>query len=568
MLARVTTDAALAADMAKSGSVVFAFGDGVAKAFDPDQLRDEKGMWASDGATGALQAAVPELKHFGGETARDRNYDPAHRWLYASTHANPNGSPVTIPGDSKATGIAVKVNPATKHIHFSELTSHIKGAGRRMVDAVISSHPDFTFSVTDWSQVGEDERKGPSFWDKVKEAHPGKFDVEKAFNPDEPRADDGKWTDGGGGQPRQRQPKWELGRPLTQESLEQLDIDTLDQMAFGHKSGDIVTLKPSEINIQYDGDLANPHDKFKAGGMDWARSVDLSEPVDVEIKQDGKFYLGDGHHRWFAAGKTGRTLQAKIEVKAKPIKALLENGIKKYSPDQPRTEDGKWTDVGGGSSDRVGIVASGMQAAKDKRAEWAAQAKNQTIEQIIVAAPANQARLAATGAEIAAATGATFKNPDVKTKNERGLSRFKEKVAQGRAPANVVDIVRGGFAASTPEQARAIVAELAKRFPTIDEGWRMNEYNYFDRAALVRFPDGMIGEVQIMEPRLASAKSDKAGGGGGHAMYVTARSLPEGNPTKVALVQQMKNLYGRAYEALSPSWKAELGSLARTSGKA
>jgi hypothetical protein len=98
----------------------------------------------------------------------------------------------------------------------------------------------------------------------------------------------------------------------------------LSKQAYGVQDDDIVTLRPSQIKIQYHGDLENPEDKFKKGGMGWVKSVDFSTPVDVEVKQDGNYYLADGHHRWFAAGKLGdKPLRAKVQVKARPIETIL-----------------------------------------------------------------------------------------------------------------------------------------------------------------------------------------------------------------------------------------------------
>lgn len=113
--------------------------------------------------------------------------------------------------------------------------------------------------------------------------------------------------------------------PLTRDMLERMEPEQLDRMAFGHARGDIVTLDPKEINIKYKDDLVNPEDKFAKGGMAWARSVDLSEPVKVHIGEGGKFHLEDGHHRWFAAQKTGRPLTAEIDdVKANAINEILK----------------------------------------------------------------------------------------------------------------------------------------------------------------------------------------------------------------------------------------------------
>jgi len=110
----------------------------------------------------------------------------------------------------------------------------------------------------------------------------------------------------------------------TRDELERMNIDDLDRMAYGHASGEIIQLNPSQIRIQYPVDISNPEYKFEQKGMDWVKSVDFSEPVKVSIKQNGKFYLEDGHHRWFAAKKLGLPLMAEIEVKAKPIETILQ----------------------------------------------------------------------------------------------------------------------------------------------------------------------------------------------------------------------------------------------------
>jgi hypothetical protein len=98
------------------------------------------------------------------------------------------------------------------------------------------------------------------------------------------------------------------------------------------------------------------------------------------------------------------------------------------------------------------------------------------------------------------------------------------------------------------------VKGFASKFDVIDEGWRSTDMGYFDRPLKVRFKDGMVGEVQIMEQHLAKAKSgpDK-GGGGGHDLYVRARSLPEGDPRKRELVSKMQSMYRSAARGAHPS---------------
>lgn len=107
------------------------------------------------------------------------------------------------------------------------------------------------------------------------------------------------------------------------ESLERLDINELDHMAFGCASGDVLSLKPSDVVIHYHGDLENPQHLFAQKGMAWARLVDLTSPIEVSVNDAGDFILEAGHHRWFAAQKTDRTILVHVSIKGKPIERIL-----------------------------------------------------------------------------------------------------------------------------------------------------------------------------------------------------------------------------------------------------
>ncbi len=98
------------------------------------------------------------------------------------------------------------------------------------------------------------------------------------------------------------------------DKIAQTSFDDLVQLCFGIRDEQILTLNPSDIRIQYKDDLLNPQYKYEQGGMDWIRSVSFEEPIDVDIKQDGKFYINDGHHRWFAAKKLGLPIKAKVHI--------------------------------------------------------------------------------------------------------------------------------------------------------------------------------------------------------------------------------------------------------------
>lgn len=110
----------------------------------------------------------------------------------------------------------------------------------------------------------------------------------------------------------------------TREQLEQMDIDELDRLAFGMADGDVISVSPASIRILYPGDLDNPQARFDQEGMVWARSVDLSEPVDLSVNDAGELCLEDGHHRWFAAKKCSRSLQGTVTIKGRPIERILQ----------------------------------------------------------------------------------------------------------------------------------------------------------------------------------------------------------------------------------------------------
>ena len=101
--------------------------------------------------------------------------------------------------------------------------------------------------------------------------------------------------------------------------------EAIEEMAFGVKIVDVQDLSPEDITVTSLGDMENPESKFEIEGMGWARSEDLSEPVEMAIDKDGNYDLKDGHHRWLAAQKTDRPLKAKVdEIRANSINVILD----------------------------------------------------------------------------------------------------------------------------------------------------------------------------------------------------------------------------------------------------
>lgn len=105
-------------------------------------------------------------------------------------------------------------------------------------------------------------------------------------------------------------------------------IDTLDRAAFGFADSDITELMPNQLNIKWKDDMLNPPQKQKHSGLSkiqWAKSVDFSEPIDVSYSK-GKFWIEDGHHRYYAANILNQPLKVNLEINEQPLR-VLSNGL-------------------------------------------------------------------------------------------------------------------------------------------------------------------------------------------------------------------------------------------------
>lgn len=103
-----------------------------------------------------------------------------------------------------------------------------------------------------------------------------------------------------------------------------LPIDMLDRLAFGFSDSDITELPPSKLSIKWKDDLENVKWEVNKSGLTpkvWASKVDLAEPIDVSYEK-GKFFIEDGHHRYFAAKTLGKKLKINLEIKENPILKL------------------------------------------------------------------------------------------------------------------------------------------------------------------------------------------------------------------------------------------------------
>lgn len=111
-------------------------------------------------------------------------------------------------------------------------------------------------------------------------------------------------------------------------------IELLDKVAFGFSDEDIKTIDPRKLNIKWKDDLDNVLWEVKKSGLTpkkWSEKVDLSEPIDVSYS-NGKFWIEDGHHRYYEAKTLGKLLNANVEITDKPIAKIM--GSKNYNYDK------------------------------------------------------------------------------------------------------------------------------------------------------------------------------------------------------------------------------------------
>ena len=112
------------------------------------------------------------------------------------------------------------------------------------------------------------------------------------------------------------------------------DIDILDRAAFGFSEDDVKTINPRDLKVRWFNDLENVKHEIKHSGLgeaEWAKQVDLSEPIDVDYWEDHKlnfkrgFYIQDGHHRYTAALILSKPLNVNLQIKVNPIGVLAPN---------------------------------------------------------------------------------------------------------------------------------------------------------------------------------------------------------------------------------------------------
>lgn len=109
-----------------------------------------------------------------------------------------------------------------------------------------------------------------------------------------------------------------------------MNVDDIDRQAFGFASSDIKTIDPKKLHVKYKSDFENVLHAQQISGLGklgWARTINLTEPVQLSYEK-GKFWIEDGHHRYYAALILGKMLNVDdVEIKDKPHLAAVKKAI-------------------------------------------------------------------------------------------------------------------------------------------------------------------------------------------------------------------------------------------------
>lgn len=145
----------------------------------------------------------------------------------------------------------------------------------------------------------------------------------------------------------------------------------------------------------------------------------------------------------------------------------------------------------------------------------------------------------------------------------KARKRVEQKITEkGYDGANhVTDVVRATIVVKDVEQVRQVMEKLAKKIPTMYEGIATTDLGYADAKSLIRFPNGQIGEVQIIEPNMLEAKFKGYPDldlRPGHDLYYDSRELSKEDKKGrkgFDLHMESKEVYGVALKKANKGWR-------------
>lgn len=235
----------------------------------------------------------------------------------------------------------------------------------------------------------------------------------------------------------------------------------------------------------------------------------------------------------------------------------------------------------------VRLVGLNAKARRGVELEFKSKQKGYTVKQYYDAAKGPQKEIVKIGKELSEALGdeIAFLSPGVKKLEEM---RGKIKRKGYKDASNFTDVCRCGFAVKDASNIKAIINRISKDYEILDEGLAEVTGGYFDQKILVRFDNGIVGEVQIWEPHLLAAKEGSefveqlfpdhlkafisdmdipAKNKSGHALYDQQKKLVYRGKVKKGkqpeydqIDKEMDSVYASAKKSANASWKSGLDS--------
>ena len=242
----------------------------------------------------------------------------------------------------------------------------------------------------------------------------------------------------------------------------------------------------------------------------------------------------------------------------------LQGGSVSFDPGlHPHGERGWWapTEQSYARGDyRPGIKATTDEGVKQQKQTWGNTSTIRTIGGVVKAAPVVHKHLEESVDDITAELGLTMKRaPGPKTYNAKGIERTKEKGAARGGVQYVSDIARTAVIVDHPDEADAVIAELAKRYEITAEDWKVTPMKYADRAVNIHFRNGLMGEVQFVERSMAHMKEFA------HTYYnytrqarFTSQAEKDKDPKYTEAMRKQAGYYGKVLSDYSLEWKHTL----------
>ena len=206
--------------------------------------------------------------------------------------------------------------------------------------------------------------------------------------------------------------------------------------------------------------------------------------------------------------------------------------------------------------------------------------QNLTVEQYYKKAKAPQKQIEKIGRELEKTLGenVTFLTPGIKL-----LEKVKNKIINKKYDGawQLTDVCRCGFAVKDTKDIDKIIARLSKDVVVLDEGINFRESGYFDHVLSVRFKNGIIGEIQLLEPHLVAVKEGSEfvesvfpkhlkeyvsdikvppKKKSGHDLYEQQKAAAKDSKLWLKLEKEMQELYSTGSRSANTSWKTSFES--------